>query len=141
MTIYHVFYDSNKDIAWSSTAGVTDAIKTEQKAAHNYDYIQIDHTETPVGEKYYINDAEDALVEKSTFDPTFSTTTPAVDAVINVTGVPSGTEVFLDGVTAGTMSDTTLTLTAQQAGPFTIVLKKERYYDYTQAIKVKRYAE
>jgi len=141
MTIYHVFYDSNKDIAWSSTAGVTDAIKTEQKSAHNYDYIQIDHAETPVGEKYYINDAEDALVEKSTFDPTFSTTTPVVDGVINVTGVPSGTEVFLDGVSAGTMSDTTLTLTAQQAGPFTIVLKKERYYDYTQAIKVKRYAE
>ena len=130
MTIYHVFYDSNKDIAWSSTAGVTDAIKTEQKSAHNYDYIQIDHAETPVGEKYYINDAEDALVEKSTFDPTFSTTTPVVDGVINVTGVPSGTEVFLDGVSAGTMSDTTLTLTAQQAGPFTIVLKKERYYDY-----------
>ena len=141
MTIYHVFYDSNKDIAWSSTAGVTDAIKTEQKAAHNYDYIQIDQTETPVGEKYYVNDAEDALVEKSTFDPTFSTTTPVVDGVINVTGVPSGTEVFLDGVSAGTMSDTTLTLTAQQAGPFTIVLKKERYYDYTQAVKVKRYAE
>ena len=141
MTIYHIFYDSNKDIAWSSTAGVTDAIKTEQKSAHNYDYIQIAHTETPVGEKYYINAAEDALVEKSTFDPTFSTTAPAIDAVINVTGVPSGTEVFLDGVSAGTMSDTTLTLTAQQAGPFTIVLKKERYYDYTQAIKVKRYAE
>jgi hypothetical protein len=141
MTVYHIFYDSNKDIAWSSTAGVTDAIKTEQKSAHNYDYVQIDHTETPVGEKYYINSDGDALVEKSTFDPTFSTTAPAVDAVVNVTGVPSGTEVFLDGVSAGTMSDTTLTLTAKQAGRFDIVLKKERYYDYTQMIKVKRYAE
>ena len=141
MTIYHVFYDSNKDIAWSSTAGVTAQIKTEQKSAHNYDYVQIDHTETPVGEKYYINDAGNALVEKSTFDPTFSTTTPAVDAVVNVTGVPAGTEVFLDGASAGTMSDTTLTFTAQQAGRFDIVLKKEKYYDYTQMIKVKRHAE
>ena len=116
-------------------------MKTEQKSTHNYDYVQIDHTETPVGEKYYINSDGDALVEKSTFDPTFSTTTPAVDAVINVTGVPSGTEVFLDGVSAGTMSDTTLTLTAQQSGRFDVVLKKERYYDYTQIPKVKRYAE
>lgn len=141
MSVYHIFYDSNKDIAWSTTAGVTDAMKTEQKSAHNYDYVQIDHTETPVGEKYYINSDGDALVEKSTFDPTFSTTTPAVDAVINVTGVPSGTEVFLDGVSAGTMSDTTLTLTAQQSGRFDVVFKKERYYDYTQILKVKRYAE
>lgn len=139
MSVYHIFYYSNKDIAWSTTAGVTDAMKTEQKSAHNYDYVQIDHTETPVGEKYYINSDGDALVEKSTFDPTFSTTTPAVDAVINVTGVPSGTEVFLDGVSAGTMSDTTLTLTAQQSGRFDVVLKKERYYDYTQILKVKRY--
>ena len=141
MTIYHVFYDSNKDIAWSSTAGITDAIKTEQKAAHNYDYIQIDHTETPVGEKYYINDAEDALVEKSTFDPTFSTTTPAVDAVINVTGVPSGTEVFVDGVSTGTMSDTTLTFTATEAGAFKISFTKNRYYRYDKYIIVKRYGE
>jgi len=64
-----------------------------------------------------------------------------VDAVVNVTGVPAGTEVFLDGASAGTMSNTTLTLTAQQAGRFDIVLKKERYYDYTQMIKVKRYGE
>ena len=141
MTFYHVFYDSNKDIAWSSTAGVTDQIKTEQKSAHNYDYVQIDHTETPVGEKYYINSDGDALVEKSTFDPTFSTTTPAVDAVVNVTGVPAGTEVLLDGASAGTMSDTTLTFTAQQAGRFDVVFKKEKYYDYTQTIKVKRHAE
>ena len=55
MTVYHIFYDSNKDIAWSSTAGVTDAMKTEQKTTHNYDYVQIDHSETPVGEKYYID--------------------------------------------------------------------------------------
>ena len=141
MTVYHIFYDSNKDIAWSSTAGVTDAIKTEQTSAHNYDYVQIDHTETPVGEKYYINSDGDALVEKSAFDPTFSTSTPDLEGVINVTGVPSGTEVFLDGVSAGTMSDTTLTLTAKQAGRFDIVLKKERYYDYSQMIKVKRHAE
>ena len=52
MSVYHIFYDSNKDIAWSTTAGVTDAMKTEQKSAHNYDYVQIDHTETKKKEKY-----------------------------------------------------------------------------------------
>jgi len=28
--IYNIFYDSNKEIAWSCTAPVTDEIKTEQ---------------------------------------------------------------------------------------------------------------
>ena len=60
---------------------------------------------------------------------------------MNVTGVPAGTEVFLDGTSAGTMSDTTLTLTAQEAGTFTVLLKKQYYYDYTQSIAVKRYGE
>jgi hypothetical protein len=64
-----------------------------------------------------------------------------VDAVINVTGVPAGTEVFLDGTSAGTMSDTTLTLTAQQAGKYTLKLTKDKYQDYTTNYTVTRYAE
>lgn len=138
---YHIFYDSNKEIMWSATAGVNSAIITGQKSNNNYDYVSLTLSETPIGEKYYINADADGVVEKTTFTPTFSTTTPALDAVVNVTGVPAGTEVFLDGTSAGTMSDTTLTLTAQQSEQFTVVLKKRYYYDYTQIITVKRYGE
>lgn len=138
---YHIFYDSNKEIMWSATAGVDSAIITGQKSNNNYDYVSLTLSETPIGEKYYINADADGVVEKTTFTPTFSTITPALDAAVNVTGVPAGTEVFLDGTSGGTMSDTTLTLTAQQAGQFTVVLKKRYYYDYTQIITVKRYGE
>ena len=126
---------------WSCTAGVTDAIKTEQKSSHGLDWVSIDCSATPSGNKYYINTGEDDIVAKTIFTPSFSTTTPALDATITVTGVPAGTEVFLDGSSAGTMSDTTLTFTAQEAGGFSVVFKKRYYYDYTQELTVKRYGE
>ena len=141
MTIYNIFYNSDREILWSCTAGVTDAIKTEQKSSHGLDWVSIDCSATPSGNKYYINVAEDDIVAKTVFTPSFSTITPALDAVVTVTGVPSGTEVFLDGVSAGTMSDTTLTFTAQEAGGFTVVFKKQYYIDYIGEIIVKRRGE
>ena len=93
-----------------------------------------------MSEQYYINSDASAVATKTVFDPTFSSATASVDDVINVTGVPAGTEVFLDGVSAGTMSDTTLTITAQQAGTYTITLKKDKYQDYTTIYTVGRYA-
>ena len=141
MSIYHVFYNSNKDIAWSTTAPVTAQIIQEQFDSHGYSYIEVDYPETPVGENYYINEAEDDIVEKSSFSPSFSDTNPEIDDVITVTGLFEGTEVLLDGVSAGTMEDTTLTFTATEAGTFMIKLKKDKYYDYVQYITVKRYGE
>lgn len=137
---YHVFFDSNKNIAWSSTAGVDSTIISEQKSAHNYDYLLADLSEVPTGEFFCVNSDGDAVIAKSTFSPTYSTTTPTVDTVINVTGVPSGTEVFLDGTSAGTMSDTTLTLTAQQSGSFIVTLTKDKYIDHETTITVSRYS-
>tara|TARA_Y100001937_G_scaffold44690_1_gene62832 strand:+ start:4898 stop:5317 length:420 start_codon:yes stop_codon:yes gene_type:complete len=137
--IYNIFYDSNKNIAWSCTAGVTDAIKTEQKSAHNYDFLQYDCDTVPNGEDWYINSDGDAVVEKTSFSPSYSTTSPSLDDVVTVTGVPAGTEVFLDRTSAGTMSDTTLTFTAQQAGSFEIGLKKDKYKDYYYTLTVSRY--
>jgi hypothetical protein len=138
--IYNIFYDSNKEIAWSCTAPVTDEIKTEQKSTHNYDFLTYDCSAVPNGEDWYINADGDAVVEKAVFDPSYSTTTPSVDDTVTVTGVPAGTEVFLDGTSAGTMSDTTLTFTAQEAGDFEIGFKKDKYKDYYNVITVSRYA-
>ena len=89
--IYNIFYDSNKEIAWSCTADVTTAIKTEQKSTHNYDFLQYDCTNVPNGEDWYINSEGDAVVEKTVFNPSYSTTTPNVDDIVTVTGVPIGT--------------------------------------------------
>jgi len=139
MTIHNIFFNSNKDIIWSSTAGVDSTIISEQKSAHNYDHLAADVDATPAGERFYINAGGDAVVARPTFDPTFSTTTPALDATVNITGVPAGTEVFLDGTSAGTMSDTTLTLTASEAGAFDVVLTKDKYIDHTTEIIVTRY--
>ena len=94
----------------------------------------------PIPENFYVNTGEDGITEKGTFNPTFSTTTPAIDAIINVTGLPAGTQVFLDGTSAGTMSDTTLTLTAQEAGSFEVEFKKDKYKDYYKLITISRYS-
>ena len=68
--------------------------------------------------------------------------TPALEAVINVTGLPAGTEVFIDDSSAGTMSDTTLTLTAAEPGTYNIKFVKTGYKNYAnQKITVKRYGE
>ena len=53
--IYNIFFDSNREIAWSCTAPVTDEIKTEQKSEHNYDFLQYDCDNIPNGEDWYIN--------------------------------------------------------------------------------------
>ena len=47
----------------------------------------------------------------------------------------------MDNVSAGTMSDTTLTLTAVQAGDYTILLKKSHYVIHSTNITVKRRRE
>jgi len=140
MTTYNIFYDSNKEIIWASTAAVNSTITTAE-AAKGYTHVELDSTDTPVPEKFYINSDATAVSTKTVFNPTFSAATAAVDAVINVTGVPTGTKVFLDGVSAGTMSDTTLTLTAQQAGTYTLKFTKDKYQDYTTNYTVVRYAE
>ena len=91
-------------------------------------------------ENYYVNSDATGLVEKSVFDFTFSNTTPALDEVVNVTGLPAGTEVFVDDVSKGTMSDTTLTLTIQEPSTYKVRFKKLHYKEHSgTTVIVKRY--
>lgn len=138
-TTYNVFYDSNKEIIWASTADVNDTIIAAE-SVKGYTHVALNSTDTPIPEQFYVNSDATAISTKTVFDPTFSAITAEVDDVINVTGVPSGTEVFLDGISAGTMSDTTLTITAQQAGTYTIALTKDKYQYYSTKFTVTRYA-
>ena len=140
--MWHIFYlDSTKEINWSTNGLVNDSIKTAQ-ADLGLSYLQVDMETVPSINDYWVNSDGTDVVEKSLFNPTFSTTRPTLDEVVNVTGLPIGTEVFIDDVSAGTMSDTTLTLTATEPGTYTMKLKKLGYKNWgTQKIIVKRYGE
>ena len=138
--IYNIFYDSNKEIKWSTTGAVNDAIIAAQSSI-GLSHVALDIENHP-DQNYYVNSDATALVEKSVFNFTFSTLTPALDDVINVTGLPVGTEIFKDGESMGTMTDTTLTLTTQEPGSYTILFKKQYYKKHSgTTISVKRYGE
>ena len=141
MATLHIFYDSNKDIAWTSLGACSAEVIAEQKSSNNLDYLAHEADQLLDIDSHYVNDAGNAIVAYATFSPTYSATTVDLDTVINITGVPSGTEVFMDNVSAGTMSDTTLTLTAIQAGEYTILLKKSHYVIHSTNIKVKKRRE
>ena len=131
--IWHIFYNSSRVINWSTSAGVDDRIKTEQAEA-GLSYVQVEQDDLPIPENFYVSTGEDGITEKGNFNPTFSTTTPTIDTVINVTGLPAGTEVFLDSVSKGSMSDTTLTLTTSEPGKFDVTFKKLEFKDLTQRV-------
>ena len=141
MAIWHVFYKSDKEMSWCTNGDITDSIKTEQASA-GLSYLEKDTDTTLDCNNFWVNSDGTDVIEKSIFNPTFSTMAPALEAVINVTGLPTGTEVFIDDVSAGTMSDTTLTLTASEPGTYTIRFLKTGYKKYSnQKITVKRYGE
>ena len=140
MTTYNIFYDSDKEIIWASTAPINSDITTAE-AAKGYTHVELDSTDIPVSEKFYINSDATAVSTKTIFSPSFSASTASVDDVITVTGVPTGTEVFLDGTSKGTMSNTTLTFTAKESGKYVIGLKKDKYQNYSSSYTIKRYQE
>ena len=134
---YHIFYNDNKTIEWATTAGMDAAMITVQTDA-GYTHLQEACVNTPLDETYWVTGG--AVTAKTLFDPTYSTLIPNLDAVVNITGVPAGTEVFLDGVSAGTMSDTTLTITATEPGKFVVKLTKLGYIEHSTTVTVQRVA-
>lgn len=138
MTTWHIFYNnSTKLIAWSTNSLVDDTIKSEQASA-GLSYLSKETEVIPSDNDFWVNSDGTDIVEKSIFNPIFSTITPALDDVVNVTGAPSGTEVWLDDVSQGTMSDTTLTFTAAEPGKYTIKFTKLGHKDYSTKLTVGR---
>ena len=141
MATLNIFYNSDKDIAWTSFAACPAELIAEQKSSNNLDHLSYETDQLLDIDKYYINNDGDDIVADSTFSPTYSATSVDLDTVINITGLSSGTEVFLDSVSAGTMSDSTLTITAVQSGEFLIELKKAHFVTHGTTITVKRRGE
>lgn len=129
MRTWNVFYDSNKCINWTVDSGVTEGIIQEQAAA-GLSHMTVEQDDVLDANRYYVNDAEDGVILKSTFTPTISTYSPAIETPMSVTGIPTGTQVWIDDVLKATMSDTSLNLTFNDPGKFEIILKKIGYFDY-----------
>ena len=138
--MHNIFYDTNREIIWSPTANVTTEIINAQ-ATGGKSHVALELTNDPNPSTHYVKCDATGLTQKSVFDVTFSSLTPAIDEVVTVTGAPSGTEVILDGVSKGTMDDTTLTFTMQEGGTYIVQLQKQYYQTHQVTLKVKRYGE
>ena len=137
--IFNIFYDSDKNINWCSSGGVTAEIISGQSSA-GLSHLALDLEQIPECDKWYINDAEDGVVAYHSFSLSFSATTIVLDGTVTITGCPAATEIFLDGVSAGTYSSGSLTLTGSMSGSFFLKFVKDKYYDITQQIIVARKA-
>ena len=138
MTTYHIFYNSNKDIQWASDAPTDSNIISTQAAIGN-SHMTLDLEQIPECDRWYVNDAEDGLVAYHNFSLSFSATTIPLEGTVTITGCPTGTEIFLDGTSAGTYSGGDLTLTGSMSGAFVLKFSKDKYYDISQRIIVSRY--
>ena len=127
--IWNIFYQSDKQIAWTSTGGVNEDIIAGE-LARGFSHIAVEQDDHIDAGSNMVNSTEDGIVAKSTFDPTFNTTTPALEGTVNVTGLVVGTKVYIDNVLKATMTDTTLNLTFNDPGQFEIIFKKVGYFDY-----------
>ena len=138
MSTYHIFYDSNKNIKWATDAP-TDSTIISSQAAIGLSHLELDLEQIPACDHFYVNDAGDNVVGYNSFSLNFSATTIAIEQTITITGCPTGTEIFLDNVSAGTYTGGSLTLTGSMAGSFILKFVKDKYYETTQQIIVSRY--
>ena len=134
---YNIFYDSNKNIIWSSTAGIDSDIIAEQKSAHNYDHLLADLSDVPSGDSFYINADGNTVVEKSVFNPTYTTRDVVRANLINWLLTNKGERVFrpnfganlreliFEGVTEGSQDilEERITNTISEEFPMVTIVK------------------
>lgn len=141
---FTVFYDNtSKEIAYALRGTATsEQISAEASAGRGY--VTTTRSDDVATNHFYINADEDDIVEYSTFSISVSPANGqcAVDETFTLTGVPEGTKVYGGGVLLGTMnSDSSLTLTAKEAGVWRILFEKTNYYQGEVSLYVKRRGE
>lgn len=138
--IWHIFYNSSdKTIVWTANSGVNDSVIARETDA-GLSYITVEQDDLVDASLCVVNSSEDGIALKATFTPTISTITPALESTVNITGLPVGTKVYINEVLKATMEDTTLNITFNDPGFFTLKLQKTDHLDYEQVITVGRYA-
>ena len=144
MAQYTVFYkdDAEKEIqqAYNGVCEDTDFIKyfTDLGCKN----ILVESEDTP-NDHFYINDAENGVTKRGVMDINISATLVNVDDVITLTGVPEGASIKInDGDISQTMnSDSSLTLTLQQAGVFKISIEhptSRKYFIWNNYVEARR---
>mgnify|MGYP000005719117 CR=1 FL=1 len=138
---YNVFYiDSTKAIEWI-TSGLCTADMISDQADVGNSHMQLDLDDFNLCENHYVNDAGNGVVEYSTFSPSVSAASIAIDATSTITNIPQGTvvkvEMSRETISTITMdSDESLTLTGTMAGLYNFTFTKDKYYQATTSITV-----
>ena len=139
--IYNIFYTTDKQIAWATTGELNSELIAAE-ATRGFSHLQLERDDHVDANLHMVNSDATDIISRSTFDPTFNTTTPALEGIVNVTGLVVGTKVYVDNVLKATMTDTTLTLTTQEPGQYIIKFKKLHYKQHSgTTVTVKRYGQ
>ena len=142
---YNVFYtDSTKAIEWVTNGLCTDDMISDQATA-GFAHMQLELDEFAICENHYVNDAANGVVEYSTFSPSVSAASIAIDATSTITNIPQGTVIKVEHnaetISTITMdSDESLTLTGTMAGRYNFTFTKDKYYPATTSIIVQAQA-
>ena len=137
MSKYTVFYNSNKEIEMVLN-GQADSATISAQEGTGLSTLVVDVDNTPT-DHYYVNDAEDGVVLKSTFGISLDSMEKNVDEAFTFSNVPEGTSINISGVISGTMdASSTLTLTATTAGEWKVIFTKDKYFELVFIVYAKR---
>lgn len=137
MSQYTVFYNSDKEIEMVLN-GQADSATISAQEGTGLSTLVVDVDNTPT-DHYYVNDAEDGVVLKSTFGISLDSMEKNVDEAFTFSNVPEGTSINISGVISGTMdASSTLTLTAKTAGEWKVIFTKDKYFELVFIVYAKR---
>lgn len=133
---YHIFYNSDKKIIWGTINDTPQSV-IDNQAEDGLSHLQLDVDTLPSISENYVNDDGTAIVAYGVFAPSLPRTFMYITESMDITNIPEGTTVHIDGVSSGTIgSDGTLSITGTNAGGYNFKLTKDKYLDYTFSVKV-----
>ena len=140
MTTYTVFYDPDTKEIINVANGVADDELSTLQAEAGWSRLVVETDDTPSG-RHYVNDAEDNIVSKSSFNITTDVDTVNLDEVVTFSNVPEGTDIVIQGEVTATMDNSgSLTMTAKEAGTWRITFDKDKYFQQVILIQVRNLA-
>jgi hypothetical protein len=144
MSTQTVFYDSTtKEILYTVMGDAPQAQK-DAEAGNGRSWVNATSSDVIPTNHYYINADETGIIKKSEFSISVSPSDGirAVDETFTLTGVPEGTKVYANSSLLTTMnSDSSLVLTATQAGIWRLIFEKDNYFQGEMSLQVKRRGE
>lgn len=133
---YHIFYNSDKKIIWGTINDTPQSV-IDNQAEDGLSHLQIEVDTLPSISENYVNDAGTGIVPYGRFTPNLPRTFMYINESMDITNIPEGSTVYIDGENSGTIdSDGTLSITGSNAGKFNFKLTKDKYLDHTFQVLV-----